>query len=307
LEKSEIRKDYFLDKYVIIAPKRAKRPKKIQYAPEVASTECFFCPKNLASDEIVTYEHKNSDDKWDVIALVNRYSALSLENVRAYGQQEVIVETRDHNRELHEMAVSHIVEVFDACIDRFEKLRAIPKIKHVIVFKNEGGKAGASVSHSHTQIIALPIVPPKVEEEASAYNKYRLEKVNCPYCDIMEKEKSGSRVIWEDDNFFVLAPYASETPYAAWFLPKKHVSTFSELSHEEKESLATALKIVLAKLDELGISYNYFFENAVNNEDYHTHLKLSPRPNIWAGLELGTGVLMNSVPPEEAAKIYREK
>jgi len=305
LEKSEIRKDYFLDKYVIIAPKRAKRPQKIAGITENTTKECFFCPQNLAKDEIITYTHKNSDGKWDIISLVNRFSAISLENVRAYGQQEVIVETRDHNRELHEMAVSHIVDIFDAYVARFEALRAIPKIKHVIVFKNEGGKAGASVSHSHSQIIALSLVPPKVEEEACAYNRYRVENVSCPYCDVIEKEKESSRVIWEDKNFFVLAPYASDSPYGAWFIPKRHVPTFTELDHEEKESLATALKIVLAKLDDLGISYNYFIENAVNHEDYHTHLKLSPRPNIWAGLELGTGVIINPIPPEEAAKIYR--
>ena len=305
MEKSEIRKDYFLDKYVIIAPKRAKRPHKIAQIPETDTKECFFCPKNLASDEIVTYEHKNSDNKWDIIVLVNRYSALSLDNVRAYGQQEVVVETRDHHKEIHELSVQHLINIFNACISRFEALRSMPKIKHVIVFKNEGGKAGASVPHSHTQIIALPILPPKVEEEASAYAKYRIEHVNCPYCDIIKKEKESSRVIWEDENIFVLSPYASESPYGAWFIPKRHMATFSELNHQEKESLATAFKLVLAKLDKLGISYNYFFENAVNHEDYHTHIKLYPRPNVWAGLELGTGIIINPVSPEEAAKEYQ--
>ena len=305
MEKSEIRKDYFLDKYVIIAPKRAKRPHKITQIPETDTKECFFCPKNLASDEIVTYEHKNSDNKWDIIVLVNRYSALSLDNVRAYGQQEVVVETRDHHKEIHELSVQHLINIFNACISRFEALRSMPKIKHVIVFKNEGGKAGASVPHSHTQIIALPILPPKVEEEASAYAKYRIEHVNCPYCDIIKKEKESSRVIWEDENIFVLSPYASESPYGAWFIPKRHMATFSELNHQEKESLATAFKLVLAKLDKLGISYNYFFENAVNHEDYHTHIKLYPRPNVWAGLELGTGIIINPVSPEEAAKEYQ--
>ncbi len=306
MEKSEIRKDYFLDKYVIIAPKRNKRPQKITLPADNCSKDCFFCPQNLSEDEVVTYEHKNSDGKWDVISVINKFSALSVENSRAFGQQEVLIETRDHCKELQELAVSHVVNILDACINRFEALRNMPKVKHVIVFKNEGGKAGASVSHSHTQIIALPIVPPKVEEEAKAYNEYRLEHVNCPYCDIIEKEKDSSRVIWEDENLFVLAPYASDSPYGAWFIPKRHIATFSELTKPEKESLATAMKIVLAKLDELGIAYNYFFENAVNHEDYHTHLKLSPRPNIWAGLELGTGVIINSIPPEQAAKIYKE-
>ncbi len=306
MENSEIRKDYFLDKYVIIAPKRAKRPQKISQAADNCSKDCFFCPQNLSKDEIITYEHKNSDDKWDILSVVNRFSALSLDNPRSYGQQEVLIETRDHCRELYEMAESHIVDIIDACINRFTELRAKPKIKHVIVFKNEGGKAGASVSHSHMQIIALPLVPPKVEEEASAYNKYRLENVSCPYCDIIKDEtKKASRLIYGDENITVIAPYASDSPYGAWIVPKRHIATIKDLNHNEKLSIATALKPMLQLLEEKGISYNFFFENAVNSEDYHMHLRLAPRPNIWAGLELGTGVIINSVPPEQAAHEYR--
>ena len=179
------------------------------------------------------------------------------------------------------------------------------KVKHVILFKNEGGKAGASIAHSHSQIIALPLLPPKTIAEAAAYNKYRLDKCSCPYCDIIKEETGKPRVIWEDENLFVLAPYASDSPYGAWFLPKRHVRLISDLTYNEKESFAKAMKVVLGMLDELGISYNYFVENAVNAEDYHMHIKLAPRPNIWAGLELGTGVIINPIPPEYAAKLYR--
>ena len=178
-------------------------------------------------------------------------------------------------------------------------------IKHVIIFKNEGGKAGASISHSHSQVIALPILPPQVEHEAKAYNKYRLENSTCPYCDIIDKETDKPRVVWQDENLFVLSPYASNSPYGVWLLPKRHVCLISDLTRSEKESIAIALKMVLGKLDEFGISYNYFIENAVNNEDYHMHIKIAPRPNIWAGLELGTGIVINPISPEFATKIYR--
>jgi galactose-1-phosphate uridylyltransferase len=102
-----------------------------------------------------------------------------------------------------------------------------------------------------------------------------------------------------------LSPYASDAPFGAWLIPKRHFRLISELNHSEKISIAKALKIVLGKLDSLGIAYNYFVENAVNSEDYHMHIKIAPRPNTWAGLELGTGVVINTVPPEYAAKIYR--
>lgn len=236
----------------------------------------------------------------------NKYPALTEDNTRAFGKQEVIIETPLHNKEIHELSIGHIVKILDTYIDRYQTLRKIAGIKYVIVFKNEGGKAGASVAHSHSQIIALPLVPPEIEREYEAYARYEIEKGNCPYCDIIEKERHKSRVIFEDDNFFVFCPFASQSPYGAWFVPKRHFRHMTEMNGGEKESLAKALKRILAKLDEIDTAYNYFFHNAVYEEDYHMHLKLSPRPNVWAGLELGTGVIINSVAPEDAAKFYRK-
>jgi len=102
-----------------------------------------------------------------------------------------------------------------------------------------------------------------------------------------------------------LSPYASDAPYGVWLMPKRHIRLISELTRSEKESFAIAMKLVLDKLDYFGIAYNYFVENAVNDEDYHMHIKIAPRPNIWAGLELGTGVVINPIAPEFAARIYR--
>lgn len=303
MNKSEIRKDYFKDEYVIIAPKRAKRPHKSAQADEADKT-CYFCPENF-SDEIITYQDNNEAGDWEIVSVINKFAALSTDNPRAYGQAEVIIETRKHGLDINDFSTDHIVRIFNAYINRYTELRNLDGIRHVILFKNEGGKAGASIAHTHSQIMALPLLPPKVESEMMAFQKYRLEKATCPYCDIIREETDKSRVIWEDDNLFVLAPYASDSPYGAWFMPKRHIRLISELSHAEKESFAKALKLVLGKLDELGISYNYFVENAVNNEDYHMHIKLAPRPNVWAGLELGTGVIINPIPPEYAAKLYR--
>ena len=303
MNKSEIRKDYFKDEYVIIAPKRAKRPQRVEPTPETGKA-CFFCPENF-KDEIITYRDNDNRGEWQIVSVINKFAALSLDNARAYGQAEVIIETRKHGLDIDEFSVDHIVKIFDAYIDRYEQLRSMDKIKHVILFKNEGGKAGASIAHTHSQVIALPLLPPKIQSEATAYNKYRLEHATCPYCDIIKQETDKPRVIWEDENLFVLSPYASESPYGAWFLPKRHVRQISELKLHEKESFAKAIKVVLGKLNELGISYNYFVENAINCEDYHMHIKLAPRPNIWAGLELGTGVVINPIPPEYAAQVYR--
>ncbi|MFZ2125323.1 MAG: DUF4931 domain-containing protein [Candidatus Saccharimonadales bacterium] len=301
--KPEIRKDYFKNEYVIIAPGRANRPHNIGDVIETGGT-CHFCPDSF-HNETITYQDNGRGGEWEIVSILNKYAALDKDNHSAYGQAEVIIETRRHGVNLSEFSVDHIIRIFNAYISRFNELKAIPGVKHVIVFKNEGGRAGASIPHSHSQIMALPILPPKVESEARAYGKYRLENDSCPYCDIIALETDRPRVIWEDDHLFVLAPYASDAPYGAWLIPRRHIHSISDLNHAEKESIAMALKIVLGKMDEFGISYNYFVENAINSEDYHMHIKVAPRPNIWAGLELGTGVIINPVAPEEAAKIYR--
>lgn len=303
MKKSEIRKHYFKDEYVVISPNRNKRPHMAIEQKEELKI-CHFCPENF-QDEIITYQDNNYHGDWEVISVINKFAALQPDNEEAYGQSEVIIETRKHGMDINDFSVDHIVRIFNAYIDRYNALRNMDKIKHVVVFKNEGGKAGASINHTHSQIVALPILPNQNKQEASCFNKYRLENMTCPYCDIIKKETDKPRVIWEDENVFVLAPYASDSPYGVWVLPKRHISIISELTRKEKESIAIALKIVLDKLDDLGISYNYFVENSINQEDYHMHIKIVPRPNIWGGVELGTGVIVNPIPPEYAARLYR--
>lgn len=304
MEKSEIRKDYFLDKYVIIAPKRAKRPHKVSHKEEDQIGNCYFCPQNL-TDEKIKQIVKGENGDWEILVTANKFPALSTNNPRAFGEQEIIIETPKHGVELHELSIEHITKLIDVYIDRYNELEKIPGIKYTIVFKNEGGKAGASIAHSHSQVIALPLLPPSIEEESLAYSKYQLENNSCPYCDIIKKETDKPRVIWEDDHFFGFAPFASQSPYGVWFVPKRHFKSMAEMNEGEKRSLATALKKSLAKLDDIDLAYNFFFHNSVNKDDYHMHIELAPRPNVWAGLELGTGVIINPIPPEYAAKFYR--
>jgi UDPglucose--hexose-1-phosphate uridylyltransferase len=305
MSKPQIRKDYFKNDYVIIAPNRAKRPLEVKPAPKIEnSSVCHFCPHNFHG-ETITYQSNGYNDEWEVVSVINKFSALNVDNCSAYGQTGVIIETRRHGMDINDFSVDHIVRVFDAYIDRYIALRAMDGIKHVIIFKNEGGKAGASLTHTHSQIYALPILPAKIENEAKAYGEYRLKHKTCPYCDIIKLESGKPRVIWQDDNLFALAPYASDSPYGAWLIPKRHMRLISDLTHSEKQSIAKAMRIILGTLDKYGIAYNYFIENAVNDEDYHMFIKISPRPNVWAGLELGTGVIINPIPPEYAARIYR--
>jgi UDPglucose--hexose-1-phosphate uridylyltransferase len=309
MQKSEIRKDYFLDRYVIIAPKRKKRPQKIVRVDDPDAGSCTFCPPYVddSNNEKTVHLLRDQNGKWLVRVITNKYPALSLDNMKAYGEQELVIETPEHNKEIHELSLDHIVSVFNVYINRYNYLNSIDGICHTIVFKNEGGKAGASKPHSHAQIYGLPMVPPKLAREADAIDVYTEKHHTCPHCDIIKSEKNGPRVIWEDEHLFVLAPYASDSPYGAWFIPKRHFGTIDQMNESEKMSLAHAFKKMLKRLDDIDISYNYFFQNALDGKDHHMLIKLAPRPNIWAGLELGTGIIINPIPPEDVPKFYNEK
>lgn len=309
MKKSEIRKDYFLEQYVIIAPKRNDRPIKVQKKEDEKSRDCYFCPPIIDEPgrEKVLLQKKDTAGKWKIKVITNKFPALSLDNLKAYGEQEIVIETPEHNKEIHELTLEHIKDIIDVYVERYVALKKLDGISYVLVFKNEGGKAGASIPHSHSQIYALPMIPPKIAAESAAMDNYIRKHNSCPYCDIMKSEKGGPRVIWEDEHLFVLSPYASSSPYGAWFIPKRHVHSLEMLNESEKDSLAHSLKKILAKLDEIDVSYNYFFLNSLDLESHHLVLKLAPRPNVWAGLELGTGIIINPVAPEDAVKFYNEK
>lgn len=306
---SEIRKDYFLDKYVIIAPKRSQRPSVVKTKPTaVQSPDCYFCcpqVNNPANQIQIKDYHLDREKGWEIKVIGNKYPALTFDNLNAYGTQEIIIETPEHHKEIHELSLEHIVKILDVYEERYEYLMSKPGICYTLVFKNEGGKAGASIPHAHSQVIALPIIPPKVKKEADAVDEYFQKNGTCPYCDVIKSEQNGPREIYNDEHLFVVSPYASESPYGAWFIPKRHVRTIGDLNQQEKLSFARAFKMILGKLDEIDVPYNYFIQNALDLEAHHLIMKLSPRPNVWAGLELGTGIIINPVPPEEAAKFYK--
>lgn len=306
MKKSEIRKHYFQDKYVIISPKRGQRPHatKICKEPERPAKDCFMCKKTKAD---LIYDIPDLKGGWSVRVVKNKFPALTLDNKYSFGKQEIIIETPNHNQEIHELSVEHIMKIIDVYSERYEALKRMNRVRYVLVFKNEGGKAGESIDHSHSQVIALPMVPPMLRDEISAIDDYMMEHQSCPYCDIIKNEKKSPRVAWEDEHIFVLCPYASESPYGVWFIPKRHVTCLHDMTREEKHSLARGMKYIIEKVDSLDLSYNYFFHNSFDDCGHHMVLKLAPRPNVWAGLELGTGVVINSVAPEDSAKFYRGK
>ncbi|MFN3301443.1 MAG: DUF4931 domain-containing protein [Patescibacteria group bacterium] len=303
--KSEIRKHYFLDKYVIITPGRAKRPRgTIAKAIIIPEKSCPFCPSHIEKNLVI--KAYPSLKNWQYLALKNKYPIVTLDNPKAYGQHEVLIDTPDHFKQLAQFKLEEIVGLLEVYKDRIKNLSKIKDIEYILVFKNEGSKAGATLIHAHSQVFASKILPPEVVEEQSAARKYKSEKGVCPYCQILKKEEKGPRKIFSNKEIVAFCPYASEYHYEAWILPRRHVDNITELTKKETISFAKVLKKILVKIFILNLEYNFFFHQIVHDPDQHFYLKIQPRESIWAGVELGSGIIVNSLPPEKAAQFYRK-
>ncbi len=301
---SELRRDYFQERYVVIAPKRNLRPDSFAAKSEPHRLETATSPAIEKDPAILNLPHGAKD--WQVRVVGNIFPALSPDNKRAYGKQEVIVETPDHNVEFSELSLDHLMIVFEAYKQRLEALSKLPDVRYVSVFKNDGPAAGASIAHAHSQIVALPLVPPDLEAEAEAVDKYFDQFERCPVCDMWQWEaKQEVRLVFEDKSIAAVTPYASRFPFEVWITPKHHTGNFCDLSKTELRSIATIIKNITSKLDSINVSYNFFLQNALAGRDHHFLLKIEPRPGVWAGLELATGVILNPVSPEYSALWYR--
>ncbi|MCF7820307.1 MAG: galactose-1-phosphate uridylyltransferase [Candidatus Pacebacteria bacterium] len=305
--KSEIRKDYLFNDYVIITPSRSKRPRDVKPETGVSSNSnnCPFCPKNLNQKNIIDIVKKGKKD-WQAISIENIFPAVTLNNSRAYGQQEVIIETPKHDTQLGELNLKEIKALLNLYQKRTKKIAENKKINYILIFKNQGAKAGASLKHSHSQVFATKIIPHELSEEASLTQDYLIKNRACPYCDIIKKELKTPRKIFEDKHFAVIAPFASKYHYEAWVLPKRHLDNISLLTNNELDSLAKCLKLILSKLKKDNLDYNFFLHNVVPDKNQHFYIKIQPRDSVWAGVELGSGLVINSVSPEQAAKYYKK-
>ncbi len=306
-KKSEIRKDYLGINTVIITPSRAKRPRDIVQNKKTISdnTNCPFCEKNLDKKNIV--DKILEKNKWQVLSIKNIFPAVTLNNPKAYGDQEVVIETPKHDTELASLSLSHINNVLKLYQKRTIALAKNKKINYVLIFKNQGPSAGASLLHAHSQIFATKINPKNLLEEARISKEYFEKNKSCIYCDIIKKESKSSRKILENKHFVVIAPYASQYHYEAWILPKRHVDNIALLNKQELNSLTKSLKFVLVKIQKLGLDYNFFLHNVLSDTNQHFYIKIQPRGGVWAGVEMGSGIVINSISPEAAAKYYTKK
>lgn len=264
--------------------------------------------------------------EWSLRVVPNKFPALRIEGtldregfgiydkMNGIGAHEVIVETPNHGETLSDMPVNRVQNVFIAYRERIRDLMRDTRFKYIMVFKNNGSVAGASLDHAHSQLIALPIVPRRVSEEIGGGLAYHRYKERCIFCDIVAQEREDNkRIVSENERYIAISPYASRFPFETWILPKQHGAVFSE--HDPSDnyySLAEILSIVLRKYVKLlnAPPYNYIIHTApafnVGMEHYHWHIEIIPRLTKMAGFEWGTGFYINPTPPEEATAYLKE-
>lgn len=328
----ELRKDPVIGRWVIISTERAKRPSDFVREP-VSSRPTSFCPfcygnEDKTPPEIIAYRGNGTQANtpgWSLRVVPNEYPALGIEGevdrqgeglfdkMNGIGAHEVIIETPDHEAILAGLSEKRVEDVLWAYRDRIVDLKKDKRFKYVLIFKNYGEAAGASLTHSHSQLIALPIVPKRVREEVDGAKQYYMMKERCVFCDLIRQERrSAVRVVAENEHFITLAPYAPRFPFETWILPKNHGAAFEEAASSVYEHLAKALKGLLQRVDKLlgHPPYNYVVHTSPVREDtepfFHWHLEFMPRLSKIAGFEWGTGFYINPTPPEDSARALRE-
>lgn len=318
---NELRKDCLLERWVIIAADRGARPHDyIKGAKKIKekTPNCFFCP---GSEEKTPPElgRIEAGGRWIIRCFSNKFPATAQNpgstNIEhacfvrkpAYGKHEVIVETPDHEKHFGDLSVKHIEKLLDMYTERIVANKEDPLIKNVMIFKNEGEDAGISLEHSHTQLIALGVIPPSIREVITACRRYRKKFGGCAICDLWQMEQGSKRMILEDDNMIAYAPFASRFPFEVRLIPKRHVTSLEHLEPSEKRSLAGFMKKIIGSLgsDMNHPAYNFYIHTAPKRHDMHMHIEICPRINKWAGFELGSGIIINTMPPETAAEYYR--
>jgi UDPglucose--hexose-1-phosphate uridylyltransferase len=328
----ELRRDPITGRWVIISTDRAKRPMDfVRDSVRIKGTPmCPFCPGNEGKTpaEVLAYGRNGSARNtpgWSLRVVPNKFPALGIEGgldregeglfdrMNGVGAHEVIIETTDHSLTMASMSEKAVEEALWAYRDRVLDLKNDRRFRYILLFKNHGEAAGASLEHSHSQLIALPIVPKRVREEVDNCKSYYDTKERCIFCDMIRQEREAVvRVILENDQFIALAPYAPRFPFETWILPRQHSSAFENMPTPHYGSLAKVLREFLARLDTALMcpAYNYVVHTSPIGEEvndhYHWHIEMMPKLSKVAGFEWGTGFYINPTPPEEATRFLRE-
>jgi UDPglucose--hexose-1-phosphate uridylyltransferase len=326
----ELRKDPVIGRWVIISTERGKRPSDFEEVEIEQDNEfCPFCwnhEDNTPPEIFAIRPDKSSANKpgWTLRVIPNKFPALRIEgqlnrqgegiydNMSGIGAHEVVIETSDHTKSLADLEISGISNVLKIFRERILDLKKDMRLKYVMIFKNHGKSAGASLNHTHSQLIATPIIPKTVIEEMEGAKKYFEYKDRCIFCDIIRQETHDQvRVVYEEECFIALAPYAPRFPFETWILPKDHSSHYESITDQMLEHLAITFKEVLGRIN-IALQnppYNFVVHTLPVQDDpdksYHWHIEFMPKLTRVAGFEWGTGFHINPTSPEDSAEYLK--
>lgn len=324
---SELRKDPIVGRWVIISSERGKRPSDWANEPKLKGGGfCPFCPGNedKTPPEIMAIRPISDEPNipgWNIRVVPNKFPALQIESelsskgegiydmMTGVGAHEVVIETPNHALDLADLNDNHLRNVLLIYRDRTLDLKRDKRFQYILIFKNHGVAAGASLEHTHSQLIATPIIPKRVIEELDGSRKYYKYKERCIYCDIILQEtRAQSRIVLNNDSYMVIEPFAPRFPFETWILPKEHYSHYENMPEEMYADLADTLRDALNRMNNaLGYPpYNFILHTSPIQEsfllEYHWHIEIIPKLTKVAGFEWGSGFYINPVPPERAAE-----
>ena len=321
----EMRKDYLLERSVIVSTKERKN---------TSSKKCPFCPGNesmtnpsmlsLVAKDGMLQRLQDSEDffvkDWEVRVFEsknpavstspeNSYSDLPLYSEPAYGYHYIIVASSKHAETFGTLDVEQWGNTLVVVQDRLRWLYTQRGVTYISIFINHGKNAGAVIDHPHINMISFSNIPPVIETEAEASHKFLNEKGVCPMCQTVNTEMGGPRQILQTEGFVAFCPWAPSHPFEFWISPKKHATVFSKISQKEINDLSLILRATLGGLSKhiKDLSYNLVFHlspEKKNSRQIHWHIEVYPLTNSWSGLERGYGIFLNDSSPEKDAEIF---
>ncbi|MBI4122764.1 MAG: galactose-1-phosphate uridylyltransferase [Parcubacteria group bacterium] len=329
---SELRLDPVSQDWVLIATGRARRPETFQKDARVSVEDsASACPfEKLDEQEKPTAIFLNGKQvgqgsAWSTIAIPNKYPAFSpiasphtsiigpYQTMEGVGFHEVII-TKDHTRDIPEFSLSETKELIDVYQERYLSLMKKEFVDYISIFKNKGKAAGATIAHPHSQLIATPVIAADIQRSLRGSKQYFVTYNTCVHCSMLEWDlKEKKRIVFENDAFVVLCPFASRVAFEVRVYPKAHLSYFEQIIERQKEQFSEVLLVAMKKLSRAlnNPDYNYFIHTAPVDEGkhmyYHWHLEIFPKTSTWAGFEISTGIEISTIEPEQAAAFLRKQ
>ena len=324
----ELRLNLITREWVIIDTEKSRKPKDFVSQAEVKKkvlflAQCPFCPGNESRtpDELYRLDDETG---WKIRVVPNKFGRLSREgektrcttglkeHVSGIGVSEIVIESPIHSHTIATMSLADTARVLQTYKDRFVQTSRDPRVEHVMIFKNYGPASGTSISHPHSQVVGIPVIPIEMKERISSYMRFFDENGSCLGCQTLDDElKDGSRILFTTEHFVSFVPYAALSPFHIWIYPKRHSGSFADICDEELQDFAKNLKSTMSSLyygledPDLNFIIRSSKPSDAGSEFQHWYLSIVPRVWTVSGFELGSGIYVNPLLPELSAEFLR--